>query len=251
MKLLRTGLAAGLCALLLTCPTLSKEHAKTPEILPLLYAKRSFVTNSSWSNDHARMGGSEISAYIMGHGGEADATMRFILEGRNENKFEMFQATVGYLDTAPDGRGATFEVWVNGSKVASKGPLISGDPPQTFRVNIKGATDLLLRVVPDRYNDTLGATWGDPILSTVFEEESENPMLTITGENHSYREEPNSFKGSQEINFPVPLYPGTNEFLLHTEYDKDKGTVKYTLTHEGSHPEVGATIVRRKQEANR
>lgn len=247
MNLLQKCVLVGVCAFSLAQPCLA-ENKKAPEVLPFIYTRRSFATNCSWSQEHARMGGNDLSIYIMGHGGEADSTYRTVLERDHENKFEMFEAIIGYLDTAPEGRGATFEVWVNGTKVASKGPIFSGDPPQTIRANIKGAKDIQLRIVPERYNDTFCATWGNPMLSTIFEEESDTPTLSVSGEGHSYIEVPNSFKGVQEINFPFPIYPGTNEFLLHTEYDAKKNVVKYTITHEGSHPEVGATIVRRVKE---
>ena len=188
------------------------------------------------------MGGSEVSTYITGHGGEHDATARYTLDGDNANKFEMFEATVGYKDNTVEGRSAVFEVWVNGQKAASKGPLVSGDPPERMRVNIKGAKEVLLRIVPQRYNDTMNAMWGDPMLCTKYVEEEDNPSIDVKGEKHAFRANPNSFNGDEEINLPIPVYTGTHEFLLHYEYDKQKQRMTYTLTHTNAHPQVGATF---------
>ncbi len=238
MKFFRTSLIAGLCLASLSIPCWSKGDA-APEMAPLFAAKRRFVTNCIWSSEHIRMGGKEINLSITGHGGEHDATALYTLEGRMEGKYEMFEATIGYTDSSAEGRAATFEVWVNGIKASSKGPLVSGEKPEKIRVNIKGAKEIQLRIVPEHYNDTQGATWGDPTLWTKYFDDETPTTISIYGADRTMEQEPNSFKGEQEIEIPIPLFSGTHEYKLIMEYDAERQRVKYNLVHESAHPETG------------
>lgn len=241
MNFKKIAIIAGLCLATMAPPC----WADTDDIMgamPLIFVKRRYVTNCSWSSEQVRMGGNEVTTYITGHGGEHDATARYTLDGEHANKYEMFEATIGYKDSTVEGRTATFEVWVNGVKVASKGPLVSGDGTEKIRANIKGAREILLRIVPGRYNDTMNALWGDPTLFTKYTDDESEESISVHGEGHNFQTVPNPFKGESEINIPLPLYTGTHEFKIILEYDQNKKRVNYRLSHENAHPEVGATF---------
>ena len=247
MKFKTIAVAAMLCLATISAPAVSKENVNNG--VPLIFLKKHYVTNCFWHNEQVRLGGQEINTFIAGLGGEHDATARYTLEG-DLREYEMFESTVGFKDGTVEGRGATFEVWVNGVKVASKGPLISGDSPTKIRANIKGASEVLLRIVPSKYNGTQSAIWGDPTLWKKYVDNDEETGVTVAGEGHNERTQINSFKGESEFKLPMPLYTGTHEFVVHYEYDKEREHVEYKLEHTNAHPQVGATFTKMTKEDN-
>ena len=244
MKLKKWAIITGLCLATLAPPSWAGRKEAPIQTFPIIMVRKRYVTNCSWSSEQVRMGGAEVSTYLVGHGGEHDATVRYTLDGDFANKYEMFEATVGYKDNTVEGRAATFEIWVNGQKVTSKGPLVSGDKPEKIRANIKGAKEILLRIVPEHYNDTLNALWGDPMLCSKYYEDDSVTSISINGENHNFQTTPNTFKGEEEFSLPLPLYSGTHEFVVHYEYDTKRQRVDYKIEHTNAHPQVGATFTK-------
>lgn len=247
MKFTTVAITAALCLAALSTPALAKEEQNSA--YPIIMLKKHYVTNCFSHNEQVRIGGDEVNTYITGVGGEHDATARYTLEG-DQRDYEMFESIIGFKDGTVEGRGATFEVWVNGVKVASKGPLISGDSPTKIRAKIKGASEVLLRIVPMKYNGTQNAIWGDPSLWKKYVEEEEDTGITVAGEGHSERTAINTFKGENEFVLPMPLYTGTHEFVVHYEYDKERERVDYKLEHTNAHPQVGATFTKVTQEGS-
>ena len=204
-----------------------------PVSIFLLQLPRKYYTNVMWSREHARMGGVDINSNIMGTGGENDATMSYELQG----KFDMFESLVGYLDSAPDKRRATFEVWGDGVLLQKLGPLASGSEPSTMRVMCKGVNVLVLRIVPGSYNHTASAAWGEPRLWVGVESNNIPGSVIVTTGDDSFQAMPNITNGRKEVKIPVPLAPGTHEYRLITEYDELSGQVKVT-THEVTTPRL-------------
>ncbi len=206
------------CALLglLAIPALGD-----PQAFELVQMRRHYFTNTDWSTDHARLGGQEVLGSLVGLGGANDSTIVYDLSG----KFDMLETLVGYLDSAPSNRSAVFEVWADGTLLQKMGPLISGGPPELMRVPLKGRKMLTLRIVPQRYDSTHGAAWGDPKLWANLGDQLPGGLL-MTVDGRSMQTVPNNYKGQQEVTIPVPLQPGSREYRVRTEYEPASGRVR-------------------------
>lgn len=194
-----------------------------PQAFPLLAFKREYFENSLWTVDRARMtGGQEVQGHIEGLGGANDALIVYKADG----KFDMFEAVVGYLETAPDNRSAVFEVWADGQMLQRVGPLQSQEPPETIRVPIKGAQLLQLRIHPQSYDASHGAAWGEPKLWSGIEGNFPGTVLmNVNGRPlQALPTKPGS--GKEEIAVPMPLKPGVQEYRVRMEYDDRTGQLK-------------------------
>jgi hypothetical protein len=192
-----------------------------PQSIDLVHMRRHYFTNTDWSTDHARLGGQEILGSLVGLGGSNDSTIVYEIAG----KFDMLETLVGYLDSAPSNRSAVFEVWADGVLLQRMGPLLSGGPPELMRVPLKGRKMLTLRIVPQRYDSTHGAAWGNPKLwSNLGDQIPGSLLMTVNG--RSMQTVPNSYKGQQEVLIPIPLHPGSREYRVKTEYEPTSGRVR-------------------------
>lgn len=193
----------------------------------LVQLPRKYFSNCMWSTEHLRMGGNQVSTCIMGLGGEHDATMQYELKAR----YDMFEAMVGFSDSAPDNRAAVFEVWGDGVMLQRMGPLSSGTDPDTIRVPIKGVNILSLRIVPEGYNATHGAVWGDPKVFSGVTKDQFPGSLIVDYNGRQFTGMPNKYMNQPELNLPIPLNPGVREYKVRTEYDQVTGKLKVTTTN--------------------
>lgn len=194
-----------------------------PQAVPLLSFKREYFENSLWTIDRARMtGGQEVQGHILGLGGSNDALIVYRTEGR----FDMFEAVVGYLETAPDNRSAIFEVWADGQMLQRVGPLLSQEPPENIRVPIKGAQLLQLRIHPQNYDASHGAAWGEPKLWTGVEGNFPGTVLMNVNGRPMQQMPTKPGSGKEEIAVPMPLKPGATEYRVKMLYDEKTGKLE-------------------------
>lgn len=198
-----------------------------PTVYDLLQMKRHYFANCLWSVEHGRMGGHEISGCLQGLGGQADSVMVYNLDG----KFEMLDTLVGYLDSAPDNRSAVFEAWADGELLQKMGPLSSDQPPERMRVPLTGRRVLTMRIVPQRYDSTHGAAWGDPKLWTGLEGKIPGALL-MNVDGQSMEGLPTVRNGKDAITIPVPLQPGVREYRVRVDYDEANGRVQVQTTED-------------------
>lgn len=204
------------CLTLLALPTLAN-----PQAVDLVLMRRHFVTNGDWSTDHQRMAGQEIQGCLVGHGGAPDTTMAYRLDG----KFDMVESLVGYLDSAPANRSAVFEVWADGRLVQKVGPMSSGQPPELMRAPIKGCKMLTLRIVPQKYDSTHGAAWGNPKLWANLGDQLPGGLL-MNVDGRASQTVSNRVEGQEQVAVPLPLKPGVREYKVRMEYDSEAGRVQ-------------------------
>lgn len=195
----------------------------------LVLLPRKYFSNCRWDTEHARLGGSEVDNYIIGHGSDTDATMAYEIKG----KYDMFESLVGYRDNTPEGRSCTFEVWADGVRVAKVGPLSSGSC-DIIRAPIKGAKVILLRMVPSAYNATAGAMWGNPKLYFDLKDNEMPSSIIVNVDGRTYQTLPNKINDQREVNIPFPLKPGVNEYRVTTKFDEttNKLEVKKVCSEE-------------------
>lgn len=218
----RVFLACLVCLAILALPVLAE-----PQGVDLVLMRRHYVTNGDWSTEHQRMAGQEIMGCLVGHGGASDSTMVYELNG----KFDMLESLVGYLDSAPDNRSAVFEVWADGVLVQKIGPLSSGQPPELMRAPLKGRKMLTLRIVPERYDSTHGAAWGNPKLWANLGDQLPGGLL-MNVDGHSMQTVSSKVEGREQVSVPLPLQPGVHEYRVRMEYNPSLGKVQ-VQTSEG------------------
>lgn len=219
MSLRRFVLSCALAA------TLAAPALAEPRCVDLTLMPRHYFTNCDWSSDLSRMNGQETMASIVGLGGSPDSTMVYSLEG----KYDMLETLVGYLDTAPDNRSAVFEVWADGVCLQKMGPLSSNDPPEKMRVPLKGRKTMTLRIVPQTYDSTHGAAFGDPKLwAELGNFVPGGVLMNVNG--RTSQAVPNKVNGQEEVAIPVPLQPGAREYRVRVEYDPGMGKVRVETT---------------------
>lgn len=148
-----------ICFLLLLSASIATAAVQSTHLLSLRLQKAGYE-NIIWAEQRAKIGKESVAGYIQGVGGADDALIAY----RFKSDWDMFEATIGYLSTAPEGRTAEFSVEAGGQVLYSSGELKSKSPGQVIRVPIKGHRQVLLRISGERYNHTSGAAWGEPKL---------------------------------------------------------------------------------------
>lgn len=218
MNVRRALLLAAVAVTLTALPSIAE-----PQAVPLLSFKREYFENSLWTIDRARMtGGQEVQGNIEGLGGSNDALIVYKVDGQ----FDMFEAVIGYRDSAPDNRSAIFEVWADGQMLDRVGPLLSQEPPETIRVPIKGAQLLQLRIHPQSYDSSHGALWGEPKLWTGIQGKFPGTVLMNVNGRAMQTMPTRPGSGKEEIAVPLPLKPGVQEYRVRMEYDDKTGQLK-------------------------
>ena len=81
-------------------------------------------------------------AYAHGVGTHANSTLVIDLKGAAKN----FVSMVGVDDEKTGAGSITFEVWLDGKKVADTGVMKGGDKPKLLQVDLTGAKKMILRV---------------------------------------------------------------------------------------------------------
>lgn len=221
MDIRRPLFLAVAAASLLAGPALAE-----PQAVPLIYFKREYFENSLWTIDRARMtGGQEVQGHIEGLGGSNDALIVYRLDG----KYDMLEAVVGYLESAPDNRSSVFEVWADGKLLQKVGPLLSQEPPETVRVSVKGAQMLQLRIHPQSYDASHGASWGEPKLWTGTDGKVPGTILMNVNGRAMQGTSTKPGSGKEEIAVPLPLKPGVQEYRVKMDYDETTGKLQVKI----------------------
>lgn len=195
--------------------------AKGVERVPLLALRmaRQGFENTIWMEQRAKIGSESVSGYIQGTGGGDDALMGFELS----DEWDVLDATIGYLTTAPEGRSAEFTVEAGGVVLYSSGPLESKGSSVKIRVPLKGHKRIMLRITAERYNGTAGAAWGAPtLLRNLSAEEME------TSWNLQFEGAKSALSGSgapREVMVPLPVPgEGTQEKVYTYKVRRDAAT---------------------------
>ena len=198
-------------------------------IVPLLSIHQGHFTNCMREFDHSRIGETSVESYVIGLGGAEAATMQFELNG----KFDMFESMVGFSSTAPDSRMCTFELWADGKLITKVGPLKASDKPDLLRGKVKSEKNITLRMVPEKYNGTAGAMWGEPKLftGTAGAELEKNLIVHVNGE--LYKMTPQKVGGGRQISIPIVVKPGVNEYKVTSNYDESSGRLDVNYSTEG------------------
>lgn len=204
---------------LLLCVSALAEKAAAP--LVHLRDARQGYENMIWMEQRTKIGGESVIGYIQGTGGADDALMGFNFK----NDWDMLTATVGFLDTAPEGREAEFFVEAGGKVLYSSGILKSKGPCHQVRVPIRGYKNIILRISSDRYNGTAGAAWGGPaVYSGLSAEEMKNDWSLSV--NNSKTPLPGDVVPSQvPIMFEVPGAAEEVEYRVKIRRDAEARTV--------------------------
>ena len=204
-------------------------------VTPLLALHQDYFTNCMAHSEHTKIGDTEIETFIMGMGGADAATIRYELKGR----FEMFESLVGFSDTAPEGRSCTFELQADGETVAKVGPLRSGESNDVLRANIKGANFITLRIIPEKYNGTASAMWGNPKLYSELKKGETPGSLVVHVNGKLHQVTPNRVNGKNQISVPFILLPGENNYIIKSVYNEEQNRADIEIQHpDGTQAQV-------------
>jgi len=195
------------------------ERASAP--LVMLRDARQGVENTIWMEQRVKIGGESVTGYYQGTGGGDDALAGFAFK----NDWDMFTATVGFLDTAPEGRKAEFFLEAGGKVLFSSGILESKGPSQQIRVPIRGYKTILLRISSDRYNGTAGAAWGAPMVHSGLSAEEMKNDWSLSVNNHKVPLNGNNAPPEVPVQFDVPQAGETVEYRVIIHRDTEKRTV--------------------------
>ena len=202
---------------LLTLSALAAEKFRTAPLLALRLARQGYE-NMIWMEQRVKVGGESVTGYLQGTGGADDALMGFMFE----DEWDMLVVTVGFMDTAPEGRKAEFFVEAGPQVLYSSGTLESKGPSHKVRVPIRGHKQILLRITGDRYNGTAGAAWGEPtLLGGLTEAEMQNDW-SISVNNKKTPLPGNNAPSQVLVPFDVPT--GGTEVEYRVKISKDTGT---------------------------
>lgn len=199
--------------LLVTLNALAEVRA-----VPLLALRSQWAgfENTIWMEQRTRIGGEAVTGYIQGVGGRDDAIMGFALE----QDWDLLEATIGYIDGTPEGKSCIFEVEGNGVVLYTSGQIQSGQPPELVRVPLQKARRLILRIHSDKYNQTAGAAWGAPTVSTGVKLDDLKTEMTIDINGKRTRINPPGGNPPAELNVPLPLKAGPHTYRVQVNYDK-------------------------------
>lgn len=202
------------------------ERASAPLIM--LREARQGYENVIWMEQRVKIGGESVNGYYQGTGGADDALAGFTFK----HEWDMLTATVGFLDTAPEGRKAEFFLEADGKVLFSSGILESKGPSHQVRVPIRGYKNILLRISSDRYNGTAGAAWGAPtVFSGLSAEEMKNDW-SLSVNNHKVPLPGNNAPPEVPVNFDVP--PTGEEVEYRVIIKRDPGTRTVVVEKERS-----------------
>ncbi len=229
MKNITRLIIFALCLVILGTPTDAKRKKDPPGFVPLVAAQRKGFTNCMWSREQSTMGTTPVNYNIMGLGGEHESSMAYEIKG----KYTVLETLIGYSASVPDGRSAIFEIMCDGKPVERFGPISSGSEPETVRVPIKNCQILTLRILPQGYNSTHGAMWGEPKLWYNCDETDFEGTLIVNVNGRSVQAVPNTTPKGKEIELPVPILPGMHEFKVVTNYDEKAGRLDVTTVDMG------------------
>ncbi|MBI3927421.1 MAG: NPCBM/NEW2 domain-containing protein [Armatimonadetes bacterium] len=207
-----------LLVLLALCAGLGFSAAGAREAMPILANRKIWAgfQGAVWMEGRARMGSQDVQGYVQGLGSGEDAIMGVTVGGR----WDVLEALIGYLDSAPDGRKAVFEVVADGESVYRSEPISSEAEPELIHVPIKGKKSLRLVIRPESYGATAGAAWGSPmLLSGVSAEELQRP-LTVIIDGKSAQVPRQGGNAPSSLVVPLPLRSGTTEYRVKMVYDK-------------------------------
>ncbi|MEW6281756.1 MAG: NPCBM/NEW2 domain-containing protein [Candidatus Eremiobacterota bacterium] len=215
--------------LLVLALTLAQKTPAETQAVPLVTFPREGFENTVWLYDRVKMGNEFVQGTLQGLGGATDSVIIYKLD----KKYEVFEAVVGYIETAPDGKSSVFEVWADGVQLYATESIRSEEQPDLIRVPIKGAQFMQLRIRPDRYDGTHGAAWGQPMLYSGVGPDFVGTLL-INRDGKKDRVVASKRKSMKEIDVMVPLKPGAHEYTIKVNYDQKAGTVDIqTLPREG------------------
>lgn len=212
-----------LLALFLVACAIGTAWAKV-QMVPLLALRmaRQGQENMLWMEQRVKMGGESVNGYIQGTGGGDDALMAFELE----EEWDLLEATIGFLNTTPEGRSAEFTVESGGVVLYSSGVLDSKGPVSRIRVPLKGNRRVVLRISSERYNGTAGAAWGAPTLYKGLSKAELETSWTLKVNGHS---SPLSGSGApREVLVPVPVpseAAGAEEYTVKIRRDPETRTL--------------------------
>lgn len=219
-KIISFTAGAVLLSALAVLPAIAKQSSQCM----LLQLHQDYFTNCMGTVEHTRMAGNkEVDSYIVGMGSGEAATIRYELKGR----FDVFESMVGFRDSAPESRLCTFELWADSVLIKKIGPLRPADGPDILRGNIKKAKVITLRMVPDKYNGTAGAMWGNPkLMNGVSEEDLNDASMVVHVNGELMQLTPDKSKGMKRVSIPFPVKPGINEYKVTTKVDEASGKME-------------------------
>ena len=195
---------------LLSALVVSAAAKLTSAPLIALREARQGYENIVWAEQRTKIGGDSVNGYIQGLGGADDALVGYIFE----NDWDMLVATVGFKDTAPEGREVEFSVEAGGKVLYKSGVIESKGESHQIRVPIRGHRQIMLRIASDRYNGTAGAAWGEP---TVLDGLSDDQMKS---------------DWSLSLNKKTTLLPGNSaprEISLPLDVPGEDGEIEYRV----------------------
>lgn len=204
--------------LLLALCLLTAGAAAEIKAAPMLALRDNWAgfENMIWMTQRAKIGGQSVSGYVQGVGGADDALWGFRLDKR----WDMLEALIGYLDTTPEGRSCVFEVAADGEIVYESEPIAAGEPAQRIRVPLRGKSRLTLRISGDKYNETAGAAFGEPVLMTGMKESDLATPLSVDIDGQRTQLLQPGGVAPRSLNVPIPLHPGLREYRVQVRYDE-------------------------------
>ena len=182
----------------------------------MLFMLREIVENMLWEDNQTVMGKVHVQGTFTGLGAATDSIVSVNLE----KKYDLFEAYIGYLKTAPPGRSCTFEVAADGATLYTSEVIKSGGTePEKIKVPVKGHSYLTLRIIPEGYGMTSGACFGTPMLYSGVPADELAPMLTVDYNGEKIKLDQPGGRPPTELKVPIPLKTG--EYKIKIVYDKD------------------------------
>lgn len=201
--------------------------ADGPISSPLVFFKRYTFESMVWDEGRVSLGKESVTGFLQGLGAPGDSLIAYELD----DQWDMLESLIGYPKTSAPGKSAIFEVQADGQTIYTSEVIKSGGhEPELIKVPIKGKKMLTLRIHPESYGSTSGATWGAPRLMKGLKPEDLVPPLTVevNGQRTSVLQP--GGKPPKEHFIAIPLTPGTTEYKVKVVMDKANN--KATITSE-------------------
>lgn len=220
---MKKALAALAFGLLLLAPAVGDG----PVSAPLVMFKRYTFESMVWDQGRVELGKESLTGYMQGLGAPGDSLIAYELE----EPWDLLESLIGYPKTSAPGKESRFEVVADGKTIYTSEVIKSGGAePELIKVPIHGAKMIILRIHPEKYGSTSGATWGAPKLMKGLKPEDLVPPLTVdVNGNRTSILQPGG-KPPKEHFIPIPLTPGTTEYKVKVVMDKANN--KATITTE-------------------
>jgi len=201
--------------------------ADGPVSSPLVYFKRYTFESMVWDEGRVDLGKQSVTGFLQGLGAPGDSLIAYELE----DSWDMLESLIGYPKTSAPGKSAIFEVQADGQTIYTSEPIKSGgEEPELIKVPIQGKRMIILRIHPEKYGSTSGATWGAPKLMKGLKPEDLVPPLTVEVNGHRTSVLQPGGKPPKEHMISIPLTPGTTEYRVKVIMDKANN--KATITSE-------------------